>query len=438
MGPLCCWRSPFPALSLARTATSQLQWLTAASVRRLSHTGARVHTDPLQLQVVHEGQGLRVCVGDQCRVFPARWVRDHCMGEDSVHPHTLQRMVDSVHIPKELRVRQVSTVSRGSGHKDDGTAAQEDALVVVQWGREDVPDSVLGVEFLRQRVLATQSQACGWERSVVPQVLWNGTTVRVQPPVVQASRLHLDLVQERRKLLSGLLSHGFVCVDGVEPTLEATKWLAELVGPVRNTIYGGMWEFQADLAAADTAYTNIALGAHSDGTYFSHAPGLQMLHCVHYNASGGDSLLVDGFHCVEQLRRTRPDCFQFLTEHSIPAHYMDPQRGILLSSCQPIIRLQADGSVQQLRYNNNDRAPLDLESPEKVEQFYDSIRALGEIIEDPQNEFWFPLRPGRVLIFDNWRLLHGRGSYQGDRRMTGCYIDRDDFLSSCRVAGLLK
>ena len=31
---------------------------------------------------------------------------------------------------------------------------------------------------------------------------------------------------------------------------------------------GKFWEFTADLAKGDTAYTNIALGAHTDNTYF--------------------------------------------------------------------------------------------------------------------------------------------------------------------------
>lgn len=31
---------------------------------------------------------------------------------------------------------------------------------------------------------------------------------------------------------------------------------------------GKFWEFTADMAKGDTAYTNLALGAHTDNTYF--------------------------------------------------------------------------------------------------------------------------------------------------------------------------
>ena len=35
-----------------------------------------------------------------------------------------------------------------------------------------------------------------------------------------------------------------------------------------GSLDGKFWEFTADLAKGDTAYTNIALGAHTDNTYF--------------------------------------------------------------------------------------------------------------------------------------------------------------------------
>ena len=50
----------------------------------------------------------------------------------------------------------------------------------------------------------------------------------------------------------------------------------------------------------------------------------------------------------------------------------------------------------------------------------------------------FQLKPGEMLVFDNWRLLHGRGAFQGKRKMAGAYINREDFLSAIREHELLK
>lgn len=40
--------------------------------------------------------------------------------------------------------------------------------------------------------------------------------------------------------------------------LQLTSWIAD----------GKFWDFTSDLAKGDTAYTTLALGAHTDNTYY--------------------------------------------------------------------------------------------------------------------------------------------------------------------------
>ena len=42
-------------------------------------------------------------------------------------------------------------------------------------------------------------------------------------------------------------------------------------------------------------------------------------------------------------------------------------------------------------------------------------------------------RPGEVLLFDNWRVLHGRAAYEGERRLCGTYLNWEDFESRLRL-----
>ena len=44
----------------------------------------------------------------------------------------------------------------------------------------------------------------------------------------------------------------------------------------------------------DSAYSTVALPAHTDGNYFEDPPGLQIFHCLKADPQGGDTLLVDG------------------------------------------------------------------------------------------------------------------------------------------------
>ena len=49
----------------------------------------------------------------------------------------------------------------------------------------------------------------------------------------------------------------------------------------------------------------------------------------------------------------------------------------------------------------------------------------------------FKLRPGRLLLVDNWRVLHGRTAFIGRRELCGCYLPRDDWLNKARQVALL-
>ena len=51
----------------------------------------------------------------------------------------------------------------------------------------------------------------------------------------------------------------------------------------------------------------------------------------------------------------------------------------------------------------------------------------------PEAQVRFTLVPGEVLVIDNWRLLHGRAEFDGERHVCGCYLNREDYESRLRV-----
>jgi trimethyllysine dioxygenase len=217
--------------------------------------------------------------------------------------------------------------------------------------------------------------------------------------------------------------YGFCYVNGVPVSPEATKSLIERIAFIRHTHYGGFWDFTADLSKKDTAYTNLALGAHTDTTYFSDPAGLQMFHLLeHSDGAGGESILVDGFRAAKILREEDPEAYKILSNVRIPAH----SSGNIDTSIQPFAPFPVlnhhpvNGELIQIRWNNDDRATMDRwEDLDDVEKFYDAARSWNGILKRKESEYWEQLKPGRALIFDNWRVLHGRAAFTGKRRMCG-------------------
>lgn len=341
--------------------------------------------------------------------FSPFWLRDHCHSKDSLHPDTLQRQVDTFDIPSDIAPAEVKI---GNGGR----------VLNIVW-KHDGSTSVLPAAFLWR-----MAQDDG--RDIAPRRrLWDRALMGGNLPTMT----HADIMSGNEGLLRWLAmveEHGFALASGMPPTVEATKELVTRIGYVRETIFGGMWDFTANLAFKDTAYTSAAIGPHTDGTYSIDSPGFQLFHCLQFDGNGGESTLVDGFKIADQIRHLDPIAFEVLSTVKVPAQYLGD--GVHLRAEHPVIGLDRNGEFLQIAYNNYDRAPFRLPTP-RMNAFYRALKLFNRLINDPSNEITMRLAPGTALLFDNWRALHGRRAYQGFRRLCGAYLNKEDFDSRLRV-----
>lgn len=128
--------------------------------------------------------------------------------------------------------------------------------------------------------------------------------------------------------------------------------------------------------------------------------------------------------------------FKRLTTTIITGEYIEDGHHHKYSS--PIINLSPNGEIEQVRFNLYDRAPFKSVPFGKIRQFYSDLKVLSREFEDLGNRITFKLKPGTVMIFDNWRVLHGRMAYTGKRTMTGCYVARTEFQSTLRVNSFIE
>jgi hypothetical protein len=137
----------------------------------------------------------------------------------------------------------------------------------------------------------------------------------------------------------------------------------------------------------DTAYGTGALLPHTDCTYMSVPPGVQVFNCAAQSmpsfvgSSEGCTLLVDGFKVAEDLRRCYPDSFEFLVQTPVPFHCK--QEGIDFRTLEPAIALNHDGSLQNVRINNDDRDVLSHLSFDDTSKFYVHWRRFNNMLRDP-------------------------------------------------------
>lgn len=164
---------------------------------------------------------------------------------------------------------------------------------------------------------------------------------------------------------------------------------------------------------------------------------MQILHCIAYDATGGENFLIDGFQVAQSIKESHPDVLDRLTKTLVTAEYIE--NGQHHKHTAPLIRLDPiTNEVTQIRFNLYDRAPFKTVSAGKIREFYGDLKVIAREFESPANRITFKLQPGTVMIFDNWRVLHGRFAYTGKRTMTGCYVARTEYQSALRVNKLIE
>ncbi|MGO9803720.1 MAG: trimethyllysine dioxygenase [Steroidobacteraceae bacterium] len=339
--------------------------------------------------------------------LPLIWLRDNCPA--SQHPDTRQRLVDTFGIAADIAARAITVEDQGR-------------VLKVEWA-EGGHVSRFNAGFL---------SALRADPDVLPIAIrsWNRDEIAAHvPSVAYAAFMSSDAVV--KEFLEQVAQLGFSFVEGVPGTPEATQAVAARIAYTRQTIFGGYWDFTANLEHKDTAYTSMAIGPHTDGTYSLDAPGYQMFHCLAAECSGGENVLIDAFRIAEIMRRDAPADFQLLTEVAIPGQYIDEGRGIYLMARRPLFRLDDAGELVQVSYNNLDRAPFTL-PPARQRAFYRALASFNALCSDPSLQHRRRLLPGSVLLFDNWRVLHARDAYTGYRRLAGVYLNREDVESRLR------
>ncbi|QRV75412.1 trimethyllysine dioxygenase [Ceratobasidium sp. AG-Ba] len=268
--------------------------------------------------------------------------------------------------------------------------------------------------------------------SVGRKTLW-GSSINVSRPTVSYEEVMKNDAGVL-KWLQKINEFGVCFVEGVPHTPEATEALTRRIAFIRETKYGGFWDFTADLKHGDTAYTNLALAAHTDTTYLSDPCGLQLFHLLAHEGTGGYTLLVDGFYAASRLRELYPSHYQLLTQVKISAHAAGDADSLYIPT-QPFSILGTDisGRLVEVRYNNDDRSVLKGIDPALVDEWYAALRSWNECLTSPDSEYWVKLSAGTAVIVDNHRVLHGRSAFTGKRRMCGAYIGADDWKSRLRV-----
>ena len=346
---------------------------------------------------------------EQHEIYPNIWLRDHAKDEENWDKRSNQRKTFTAALDINLKIRNAEILESGK-------------YIKILWPDLQKPVTY-SYEFLLNNSLNNKSKKNGLK-------LWKekelGNKVFIDFKEVQSN-------EGFKKFLRLLYEYGFAVLTNCKTEISSVENIANKIGYVRNSIFGGLWSFDSNEDKADSSYTQEELRPHTDATYSNDAPGLQLLLCCEYNAEGGDSIMVDGFKIAEIIKKENEELFEILSTTNVKGNYIGD--GVFLQAERPIFNLNSNNELFQVSFNNYDRAPFRFEKDLTI-KFYEAIKKFDLLANSKECQWRHILKPGELLIFNNWRILHGRGSFEGIRKISGCYINKEDFDSSCRMNGI--
>jgi gamma-butyrobetaine dioxygenase len=234
------------------------------------------------------------------------------------------------------------------------------------------------------------------------------------------------------EVLLTILRYGVARIRALPVDERQVEDLALRIGPIRETHFDRIFDVVSKADSDTLANTSHYLAAHTDIPTRESPPGIQLLHCRIAEAKGGHSTLTDGFKVAKDIKQQFPAHYKILTTvkwcHANRAGPTDYRWE------SPIIGLDEQGELREVRLLPFSRAPLQADYDD-MDDIYAALKCFMEMVNSPLYQMTFPFKAGDLIMFDNRRLLHGRGEFYpktGDRALRGTYIERDDVLSKIR------
>ena len=339
-------------------------------------------------------------------------LRENSPEPETTHPVTREQARMLTEFPADLAAVEASI---------DGSGA-----LAVRWS--DGTDS----RFHPGWLYAYRPGQASRDEDLPERVIWGGD-LDVSAVRVDGSNI-LEDEDQLANWCEALHVYGFAILENVGTDRSVIEQVPALLGPLRDNNFGRVFDVVTKPDADSNAYTSMGLPLHVDLATREYMPGLQFLHCLQNESTGGESMLADAFFIVAKLRREAPELYEALS--TTPMTSANKAVNTDYRWTVPMIHLDpATGEPKEVRWSPWLRAPLtaDFDTADKV---YKGLRRLFEMGESADNTVKVRLKPGEMLGFDNRRVLHGRTAFDpttGGRALRGCYVEREELWSRLRI-----
>ncbi len=381
--------------------------------------------------------------------FTTFFLRDSCTSPGSIHSSSKQKLFTTAEIlanPDKTTPSLVQVIQDEQSKKE---------VLEIIW--KDDHRSIFNSDFLTHYSdLSNRRQN---RLTNIPKIAWDKSLYEKNVSEVSYND-YMNSDETLFKFLDDLHYYGLGFIKGVPESPPATggieppapvEIIAERIGYIKQTFYGKIFDVKSIPNAKNVAYTSVFLPLHMDLCYYESPPGLQYLHSLQNDATGGDSIYADSYYAAEQVLKNDPEAYEALLKIPQTFHYDNDgfhyyyQRPLIVedpySDINPITGRKL---IREINYSPPFQGPFESNiivnaKDEDLKTYKDFIRGyelFEKFVNAPESQYQTRLEAGTCVVFMNRRTLHSRlefDSKSGGRWFQGTYSDIDTFQSKLRV-----
>jgi len=329
--------------------------------------------------------------------LPWMWLRDHCQCP-SCYTVTAQRECDVFIDWDNFEWQKVIVDTNSSGF-------------VIQWHDKHISNfsyNWLG-EILNIKNVLPPDEQKSWTNNL---------------PI-----LDYDHVLETETGLNDLLQHltqeGICKVIGAKPSQDYPKQLMERISYLRNTILGNIVEIEP---STNGDYDESHL--HTEGVFNYDSPGIKLVQYLGQNNLPCEMIFVDGCAVIDKMKNEQPQILDLLQNSIVSYRYLSQDIDLIAS--EPIINLE-NNRLKRIRYNPKLQLSLTEKELSQKQELQIALEQFQNLLNEESQQKTISLKQGEIIIWDNWRILHGGSLMNGNHHFAACLSNREDFDSCVRV-----
>ena len=229
-----------------------------------------------------------------------------------------------------------------------------------------------------------------------------------------------------RQLVEHIAQVGVCKVTGAKPSKAEAAQLIQRIAYLRQSHFGNLVEINP---SSNSGYDETHL--HTDGAFNYDPPGIKLVQCLDKNTSPCEMIFVDALALVDKMKSEAPQTLSLLQNNPVSYQYL--RHDINLITSDPIVTLDSYDRLKRIRYNRKAQLPFSEQDLPKKQAFTTAFKQFESWVEEKSQQRKICLNPGEMVLWNNWRILHGGSAMNGNHHLAMCMANMEDFHSRLRI-----